>query len=639
MAISGFPGLVQYRARVSTAFWERLKAFASELHLADYFLLVCILSFGALQYFSVQRVADFQRDDAFYADSGRNLVDHAFYGINGHAETNQPPGLPLLLGLLNLFGLGTHVSFLRVMVVFETLGFFVTYEVLKRKSSRVVAASICLLLISSRVFFLMATQWVFPSFPYFFTSMAALLVAVKFEKSRSSPSRLVWGALLTCFIVLSLSFASAGMAFLAAILVSTGVLYFRTRQLALSRAKLYLVVLLVAAAAQAFWMHRKPVELEWPIPGYPQSYLSQLKVKSGNQPELGMASLSDLPGRVLRNAADDAVLLSQTISRRWIDVAWMSVLVTGPIVLIFVGWSESVWQTGGDIQDWYFAAYQAMYLLWPWKTETRFFLPVIPLACFYLWRGCKSVIALARHNPRLLGLVWYPVAVILAVSSWFWMHGSWFASHMSHAGLQDEASFFVWIVSAIVAVRMIWAEAAWLQSSTRLVDWFTRPGQFYGLTPFRISQHLLMALVLALIVTGLGAQLTLAHTNLDLNSKTNSTPPDVLAAQWIAIHTEPSAIILARHVPIVYHYARRKLVWFPPSSNPNLLMDGIRKHKIDYVVVVTREDSYYLPPEEDCMVRLFDAYPGTFELVQQGAGFKVLRVLGNHSPSQQGMAP
>jgi hypothetical protein len=639
MAMSGFPSLVQYRARVSTAFWERLIEFSSAWRLADYFVFICILSFGALQFFSVQRVADFQRDDVFYADSGRSLIEHGFYGINGHPEANQPPGLPLILGLMQLLGFGTHVSFLRVMVAFESFGFLVTYELLKGKTSRVVAASICVLLISSRVFFLMATQWVFPSFPYFFTSMAALFVAGKFEKSTNNLSRLAWGALLALLIVASLLFASAGMAFLVAILVSTGAMYFRIRQLAFSRMKLYLVVFLVAAAVQGFWMHRKPSGLEWPIAGYPQSYLSQLKVKSGNQPELGMATLSDLPGRVLRNAADDAVLLSQTLSRRWIDVAWMSVLVTGPIVLILLGWGESMWRTGGDIQDWYFAAYQAMYLLWPWKTETRFFLPVIPLACFYLWRGCKSVVALARDNPRLLGLVWYPVAVILAVSSWFWMHGSWFASHMSHAGLQDEASFVVWIVSAIVAVRMIWAESSWLQSSTRLLDWFTQPGYPGGLSPYRVSRHIVMALVLALIVFGLGAQLRLAHTNLDLNSRTNSIPPDVSAAQWVALHTEPTAVIMARHVPIVYHYAKRKLVWFPPSSNPNLLMAGIRSHKIDYAIVVSREESYYLPPEEDCAARLLDAYPGDLQLVQQGAGFKIFRVLWNHSPSPQGAAP
>ncbi len=211
------------------------------------------------------------------------------------------------------------------------LAFCLHYELFRRQTSRIVAASICLLLISSRIFFLMATQWVFPSYPYFFTSMAALLVARKFQNTTTLRARLVWGALLTLLISASLMFASAGIALLCAIVASTAVLFFRNRERAFARVKLYAAVFLIAAAVQGFWMHRKASTLEWPIPGYPQSYLSQLKVKSGNQPELGMATLSDIPRRILRNAADDSVMLSQALLRRWVDVAWMSALVTGPI--------------------------------------------------------------------------------------------------------------------------------------------------------------------------------------------------------------------------------------------------------------------------------------------------------------------
>ena len=57
------------------------------------------------------------------------------------------------------------------MAVFGTLGFLVTYELLRHQAPRVVAAAICLLLISSPRYFFLVTQWVVPSFPYFFTSI------------------------------------------------------------------------------------------------------------------------------------------------------------------------------------------------------------------------------------------------------------------------------------------------------------------------------------------------------------------------------------------------------------------------------------------------------------------------------------
>jgi hypothetical protein len=624
MEISGSASVSQYPGSRQTGFWELVKTACASVCWPDVLLFTCILCFGSLQFFGSQRVAGFQRDDVFYADAGRSLIDHGFYGINAHPETNQPPGLPAFLALLCLTGSCTHLAFLRAMAVFETLGFLVTYELLRRQVPRIIAASICILLISSRIFFLLATQWVFPSYPYFFTSMSALLVARKFETSTSLFSRVAWGALLTLLIVASLMFASAGMAFLVAIIASTAVLFFRNRQPALGRVKLYLAVFLIAAAVQGFWMHRKASPLEWPVPGYPQSYVAQLKLKSGNEPQLGMASLSDIPGRILRNAADDSILLSQTLFRRWVDVAWMSILVTGPIVLILLGWGTSVWRTGGSIQDWYFAAYQSIYLLWPWKMEPRFFLPVAPLACLYIWRGGTALVALAQHRPRLLGVAWYPLAVLLAVSSWFWMHGSWIASHMTHAGLQDETSFAIWVLSAILAVRMLWAENSWL----------TQPILSLRINPLRILQCLAIAGVVTLTFIGLGSQLALARTNIDLNSQTNRMPPDVLAAEWINTHTQANAVIMARHLPIAYHYSGRNVVWFPPSSNPQLLMEGIQRHKINYAIVVIRENSYYLPPDDDCIAALLAAYPHALELAYQGVGFQIFRVVSSVDGSQ-----
>src|SRR5206468_5823305 len=95
---------------------------------------------------------------------------------------------------------------------------------------------------------------------------------------------------------------------------------------------------------------------------------------------------------------------------------------------------------------------------------------------------------------------------------------------------------------------------------------------------------------------------------LDPNS-TNNHSPDAEAAIWINSHTDSSGVIMARHVPTAFHYSKRKVIWFPPSSNPQLLMEGIQKHRIEFVIVVHREHNYYLPSDDDCFTRLFTAYP------------------------------
>jgi hypothetical protein len=614
--------------RTTLSFWELMKETGAPFRRIDLFILVVILSLGALQFYSCQRTVGFQHDDVFYADAGRNLVQHGYYGIEGQPEANQPPGLSVVLGLLCLFGGCSTLASLRAMVIFETLGFVVAYEVLRSQTSRAVAACICGLLLSSEVFFALATQWIFPCYPYFFTSMAALLAASRLDRAKTLFSRLLWGTALTALLIASLMFASAGMALLVGIAASTTMLYLCRRDQGLARLKAYAAVLLVAAAVQFIWMHRKPAPLDWPIPGYPQSYLLQLEVKNGNYPELGMAKLSDIPVRVARNASDYSALLSQILLRRWIDPPWMSALVGGPILLVLLGWGWTIWRRGSGLQDWYFAAYMLIYLLWPWHLEIRFLLPVTPFACLYMWRGGAAFIVLATHRPRLLALGLGPIVAVFAAAAWFWVHGSSFTAHLARVGLQDKASLAFWGVSMLVFPGMFWAESSWRKALKVIRNWFAR-ARVLGITPLRVSTCVGLLSVGILTLIGLQSEITIARANVDPKSFTNHILPDVAAAQWINSHTPVDAVVMARHVPISYHYSERRTLWFPPSSDPQLLMAGILAHRIEYAIVVHRTDPYYLPADDDSMARLLTAYPNSFELVYSAPWFRIFRVVGS----------
>ena len=628
-------------ARCSTTdFWRQLFEPSGKLWLADIIVYALIIGLGGFHFFSTVRASDFSTDDVLFADTARSLAQHGFYGINGYAETNLPPGFSAVFALLCLAGACSRIVFVRTMIVFGTLGFLASYELLRRQIPRAVSAAICLLLMSSGTYLLLVSQLLNPSFPYFFTTISALLVARKLESATQLTSRLVWGTLFTAFVVASLMFMSVGIALLGAIVASICGVVLLNRRLAFARLRIYIVPLLIGIAVQGVWMHRNSPEAsagiaaqEWPIAGFPHSYLAQLRVKSGNEPELGMATAGDFAVRILRHASEQAGALSEALLRNSITRTSFSVLVFVPLLLIGLGWLDAVWSTQGTLQDWYFAGYGFIYLVWPWNFEPRF--AIAPLACLYLWRGGTTIVLLAKNKPRTLGVLWFPVALLLTICAWFWVHGSGIAKGLDNSGLQDEFSFVVWLPSAILAAWMILAGNEWLKPFSAFVRWFARATRALQMNPMQTSQVLALALVVVLMVTGVVKQAEIRRTNLDPNSPVNRPSADVLAAEWINSHTEPDAIVMARHVPIVYHFAKRKVIWFPPSSNPQLLMEGILSHKIDFVIVAWRKNNYYLPPDDDCFAPLWAAHPNNFRAVYQAPEFRIFQVIRNGAPQDK----
>ena len=615
--------------------WAQLQETSSSLRQIDVVVFALILSIGALQFFYTARAPDFLGDDVFWADSARSLVVHGYYGINGYVEGNMPPGLPMVLALLRVAGVGGHVACLRALVVFGILGFLASYELLRRQAPRGVAAAACLLLMSSRVHFEFVTQHVWPSYLYLLAATCALLTVRRLDQAAS----IGWGVLSAVLIAASLMIVPAGMAFLGALVMSVVVALFRDQRLAIARLKTYVPIFLVGVAVQGYWMHRgRSVEAsagigaeEWPVLGFPRSYLEQVSLKTVRYPELGVATLPEIGARMLKTAAEYSNLLSRMILQRMPDLAWTSVLVAGPLLLIAYGWGYSIWSNGGDLQDWYFAGLWFIYLLWP-LAETRFFLLMPTLACLYLWRGGKTLILAANNSPRVLGVLWLPLAVLLAGSARLEMHGDGIARNLYNAGIynaeiKDKMSFVVWLFSAGLAAWMIWKNHAWLTPASMLWRRWSDQTSDLQMSSLRIVRLFGMLAVPALIIWGLTIQFKIGRSNLDLNSEINCPGPDVQAGEWIRSHTDTQAVVMARHVPIVCHYAERKVIWFPPSSDSQLLMEGIRKHGPQYVIVAQRVEDYYLPPDNDCFAALLKKCPKAFRLVCQQPGFSVFQVV------------
>src|SRR5215831_11895476 len=98
-------------------------------------LIVCalILCLGALPFFMYEKAADSLHEDVFYIELAKSLLHNGSYINNFVTENVQPPGLPLILaGLCGTLGCA-HDTSVRTMPVFLTLGFLVSYLVIRRQ--------------------------------------------------------------------------------------------------------------------------------------------------------------------------------------------------------------------------------------------------------------------------------------------------------------------------------------------------------------------------------------------------------------------------------------------------------------------------------------------------------------------------
>src|SRR5215470_1512439 len=349
-------------------------------------LLVVI---GALQFAFCEAGAAFHGGDTTYLELARSIIAWRPYGFDFRAETMLPPGFPALLALLQLAVGESHLRLVRAMVLATTLAFLLAYWLLRRTLGRRASAGICLLLASSPVFFRFASTTVVSDMPYFVTSMGALLVAAQLDRARTTSRRMV----LFCLAAL-----------VVGIVVWIAATFWFNRARGVVRLKTFggLVVCgMLVQLAWSNWATPRRVD-EWPVDGYPRPYLEQLAVRNGNEPELGRATLADIPGRIAQNIADRSAALDDLTTGHTgsglIAVRWFLPWILGPVVLIVIGLVRSIRGSGGTLAEWYFIFHEAIYLLWPWDFESRFFLPVAPLACLYAWRGAQGCLTVVRRR-------------------------------------------------------------------------------------------------------------------------------------------------------------------------------------------------------------------------------------------------
>ncbi|HXU21397.1 MAG TPA: hypothetical protein VN788_12520 [Verrucomicrobiae bacterium] len=593
-------------------------------NLFDVAVYVLLIGLGALAFVLVRRSSDFV-DDAYYFELAKSISEGTGYGFNFKPQTMVPPGFPLLLALLNVTIGSSYLVLVRLMTVFATVALITAYELLRSEENQAVAAVSCILLGSAPLLFDFSTRNVFSDLPYFFTSMLLLLTVARLDLGAGWHSRrmLLW-LLCGASMLSSVLIRSTGIALVGGMFAWLAVSLFRERMTALPRLKLFIPLMAAALILQMMWMFwaAKNQFHEWPIHGYQENYLSQLKLKDGNNPELGLATWKDVLLRPLDNADDNAAAMVTLLTRRWVGALWYSPATSVPIALALLGLGSSFWKTGGGLVEWYFVCYEAMFLFWPWAFEWRFMLPVAPLACLYIWRGGALLWRLTRSLPRQVALSLFMLATVSCLSAIEW---GW---RLQNPKVRWPIAF--WTLAAFLSIGLFWGGRDLLE---RLSLLFAKIVSVRGkLIP--LWQVLGYTVVAILFIEGVAMQVKIGRANLHFHLETAAFYPDIEAAEWLKAHSALTAIVMARKEDLVYHYSGRRVVWFPPTTNAGILMDGIERYHIEYVIVTEGNDSYWKPSVRECFNAYAQVYPNMFRIVHEGPRSWVLARSSdmNHDP-------
>ena len=474
-------------------------------------------------------------------------------------------------------------------------------------------------------------MFVYPEMSYFLVSMLVLLLALKLDRAGGGRLPAVWNVLLSVAVAFAVLIRSVGVAFLAALVAWVVVsFYFLPQKLALRRLLRFSVPLIVGVATQIGWTAWAQGHefLEWKLPGYPQSYLSQLELKNAHEPELGQAELRDIPARVVGNVMMRAGGLTRLLARRYVAQFWSSPSIIGVFFLITLGLVASL-RNGGEFYDWYFLFHEAIFALWPWGFSNRFLFLVGPLACLYAWRGGKALKDILLRWPKPAGLCLAVSGFVLAlISAGFASGFITFNGDPQHARgnlLQPLAAVVFWLIVSAAGILFLRFKDSGEQPSGPQI-----PGLFRSLGKPRfvlLLRFASVALLASLVVVGTAHGLAVGRVNVAPDVTRFSGYPMIQAAGWIRSNEPTDRVVMARDADFIFHYVGRRVVWFPPISDPKALMAGIRKYKVGVILVMHHEDNYWLPAEDTCFQALLNAYGSAFRLVYEGSESRVYEVL------------
>jgi hypothetical protein len=317
-----------------------------------------------------QRTESYAWDSSVYIGLARSLLERGAYDFNFEPHTFYPPGLPLLLAAIASFSSLDFVVLVRWMAVAGGSALLVSY-VLLRDHGRAIAAAACILVASAPQYFRLVTQTVGSDVPFFLASVSTLLLASRLSTC-DVPWRRAWLSVLCALALVSaVLLRSVGIALVGGLSWWLVLSWWRRPGHRGDLVRRFALPLGAGIAAQGAWMVWTRAMRIASSAGSDAGYGGHLWLKDAHRHELGVASVGDIATRIADNAIRYSAILAETLLRRdWIDPVWFSPAVVVPAVLVVLGLGVRVWRRG-TCAEWYFIAYVAIYLLWPYNEGLR----------------------------------------------------------------------------------------------------------------------------------------------------------------------------------------------------------------------------------------------------------------------------
>ncbi len=554
---------------------------------------------------SYQRTPEIGEDASCYTGLAASL-GHMHYRYNYVNHVNYPPGFPAVLLLLShLYGhqpADSYPVFMAAIAAGSGLVLLLGYWLIRRHNSRSWALIYVLLIASSPFAFELATRRIASDIPYCLFSLAALLAFERLTEAGHARVR-IWSIVFGASFLAALTMRTIGVSLFLALCVWIAVSWLRSRRP--PRAAL-IIVLLCGLLEQGAWFAWTKANYVQPAPGEnTYDYSDDFRRIDPHRPDLGEARLWDIARRpVWRLGEETSHVTEFFVAGRWVNPVLYSPLVAVPAFLVLVGLLQSLRREGG-LREYYFPVYVLILLMWPYDVGPRYLFPALPLCFTYLRRGLRKCLEVSESAPPIVfRALAAGSAVLLAMS----LHG-WVINH--DAGIQPRLATWFWAVSAALTL--------WLGRRPRL----RRSVAFRMILPSPIWRACGWVAIAALCRPGIMTQSANARSNVRITEPELLHYPTAEAARWLNQHTPKDAVVMSFNPWILFAMTGRRVVAFPPTARPGVILDVARKYRVQYLVVL--EDSWYVPTQEERLLILQRTDPAGLEPVALDKRFRVFR--------------
>ena len=591
---------------------EALTSRDRRIDLLAYALISVMTVFWMVSY---QRVPEINEDASCYTGLAVSL-SHLHYNFNYVNHVNYPPGFPAVLLLLShLYGhqpADSYPVFMMAIAAASGLVLLLSYWLIRRHNSRLWALIYVLLIASSPFAFEFATRRIGSDIPYCLFSLAALLAFERF--TAAGPTRVrIWSVVFGASFLAALTTRTIGVSLFLGLSIWIAVSWLRSRK---PPQGALIVILLCGLLEQGAWFAWTKANYVRPAPGEnTYDYSDDFRRIDPHRPDLGQAGLWDLARRpVWRLGEETAHVTEFFAANRWVNPVLYSPLVAVPAFLMLLGLLQSLRRREVGLCECYFPLYVIILLVWPYDVGPRYLFPVLPLCFTYLRRGWRKSLEVSQSSPRtaFLGLAAGSV-VLLAMSLYGW------AAHHD-AGIQPRFATAFWAVCAVFTL--------WLGLRPRL----SQPAASRVIpTPSPFWRVCGLALIIVMCGLGISIQPASARSNLRITEPELLHYPTAEAARWLNQHTPKDAVVMSFNPWILFAMTGRRVVAFPPTARPGVILDVARKYRVQYLVVL--DDSWFVPTQEERLLILQKADPAGLEPVALDKRFRVFRFTRLEQPT------